>query len=124
MTSTTLCNAAVRLRPSSERKLATRCAGLSAFTLGLGLMLTGSADAAKPAPCRAEVLRAEELPYAPIGSWLLKATMKITYPHGPTVVSTFIRNTPWQMTVRRGDTFRFDCEHAQDAWLVSLKRTR
>jgi hypothetical protein len=101
-----------------------KCAGISAVTLGLGLLLTGPVGAATPTLCRAEVLRSEELPYAPIGSWLLKATMRITYPHGPTVVSTFIKNTPWPMTVRRGDTFRFDCEHAQDAWLVSLKRTR
>jgi hypothetical protein len=71
-----------------------------------------------------EVLSSEELPYAPIGQWLLKATVRVTYPHGPTVVSTFARNSPWQKTFRRGDTFWFDCEHLRDAWLVSSAPAR
>jgi hypothetical protein len=85
---------------------------------------TGAAGAATPLRCHVEVLSAEELPYAPPGYWLLKTTLRVTYPRGPTVVSTLARNTPWQMTLRRGDTFWFDCDLLRDAWTVSLAPTR
>ena len=91
--------------------------------LALSLASVGPARAEKLQHCHAEVLLSEALPYAPIGSWLLKATIKITYPHGPAVVSTFIKSSPWQVTVRRGDSFWFDCDRARDAWLVSLAPT-
>ncbi|OAF19991.1 hypothetical protein AXW67_34175 [Bradyrhizobium neotropicale] len=77
-------------------------------------------NAATPPRCHAEVISSEELPYAPPGYWLLKATVRVTYPHGPTVVSTFAKNSPWHMVLRRGDAFWFDCERLKDAWLVSL----
>ncbi len=71
-----------------------------------------------------EVLASEELPYAPIGNWLLKATVRITTPHGLPAVSTFVKTTPWQTTLRRGDSFWFDCERLQDLWTISLTPTR
>jgi hypothetical protein len=92
--------------------------------LALTLMSTGTAGAATSSRCHAEVLSSQELPYAPIGHWLLKATMRVTYPHGPTVISTFARNSPWQTTVRRGDTFWLDCDRLRDAWLVSSAPNR
>jgi hypothetical protein len=110
--------------PCFERKPAMRYGNIPAVTMALALMLTGTAGAATPARCRAEVLSSEELPYAPIGYWLLKATMRVAHPHGPTVVTTIAGNSPWHMTVRRGDTFWFDCERLRDAWLISLERTR
>ncbi|MGY8667767.1 hypothetical protein Q3C01_36155 [Bradyrhizobium sp. UFLA05-109] len=91
-----------------------------AVALALAFLSTGAAGAATSSHCHAEVLSSEELPYALPGYWLLKATVRVTYPHGPTVVSTFARNTPWQTVVRRGDTFWFDCERLRDAWAVSL----
>ncbi|WP_066513654.1 hypothetical protein [Bradyrhizobium macuxiense] len=82
-------------------------------------------SAAAPAGrCRAEVLRSEELPYAPIGSWLLKATVRVTYPHGQTVDQTFLKNSPWQVTLRRGDKFWIDCERLRDTRPVALRSAR
>ncbi|WP_280711744.1 hypothetical protein [Bradyrhizobium sp. BR13661] len=71
-----------------------------------------------------EVLVSEELPYALVGDWLLKATVRITYPHGPSAISTFVKSTPWQTPLRRGDSFWFDCERLRDLWTVSLTPTR
>jgi hypothetical protein len=71
-----------------------------------------------------EVLSSEELPYALVGDWLLKATARITYPDGSSAVSTFVKSTPWQTTLRRGDHFSFDCERLRDLWTVSLTPTR
>ena len=96
-----------------------KCAGISTLVLGLCLISVQVACAAKPHRCHAEVLRSEELPYAPVGSWLLKATMRITYPHGPSTVSTILTNSPWQTTLRRGDTFWFNCERIKDGSFVS-----
>jgi hypothetical protein len=97
---------------------------VSAVIMALSVVSTGAADAAGPARCRAEVIRSEELPYAPIGSWLLKATVRITDPRGSTVESTFLKTAPWQVTLRRGETFWFDCERLRDAWPASLETIR
>jgi len=96
-----------------------KCAEISTLVLGLCLISVHAAYAAKPTRCHAEVLRSEELPYAPVGSWLLKATIRITYPHGPSTVSTIVKNSPWQTTFRRGDTFWFNCERIKDGSFVS-----
>ncbi|MCC8982742.1 hypothetical protein [Bradyrhizobium acaciae] len=92
---------------------------LSMVILGLTIISGAAASAAFLARCRAEVLRSEELPYAPIGSWLHKATVRITYPDGQTVDSMFARTARWQATLRRGDRFRFDCERLRDAWPIA-----
>ncbi|MBR0794398.1 hypothetical protein JQ615_03245 [Bradyrhizobium jicamae] len=98
---------------------------VSAALLGLvGVVASGAAQARAPARCRAEVVRSEELPYAPIGSWLLKATVRITDPHGQVVESTFLKNVPWQVTLRRGQAFRIDCDRLRDSWPVSWQVTR
>jgi hypothetical protein len=69
-------------------------------------------------PCRGAAIRRA---YAPIGSWLQKATVRIIYPDGQTAESTFFRTVPWQATLRRGERFRFDCERLRDARPVALQ---
>lgn len=98
-----------------------KCDTTFALVLGLTVVLGSAAFAAPPARCRAEVLQSEELPYAPIGSWLQKATVRIIYPDGQTAESTFFRTVPWQATLRRGERFRFDCERLRDARPVALQ---
>jgi len=95
-----------------------------AVALALACLSTGAASAAPVSRCHVEVLSSEELPFALPGDWLLKATVRVTYPHGPTVVSTLAKNTPWQKVVRRGDAFWVDCERIRDALAVSLAPTR
>ncbi len=93
---------------------------IPAVALALTFLSTGAAGAATSSRCHVEVLASEELPYAPVGYWLLKATVRVTYPHGPTVISTLLRNSPWQMSVRRGDAFWLDCERLRNEWTVAL----
>ncbi|MCS3727229.1 hypothetical protein [Bradyrhizobium betae] len=92
--------------------------------LAFTLLSTVSAGAATSSRCHMEVLSSEELPYALVGDWLLKATVRITYPHGPSAISTFVKSAPWQTTLRRGDNFSFDCERLKDLWTTSLTPTR
>jgi hypothetical protein len=93
---------------------------IQGLVLAFAFLSSGAAGAVTSSRCHVEVLASEELPYAPPGAWLLQATMRVTYPHGPTVVSTLVRNSPWQTTVRRGDTFWLDCERLRNEWTVSL----
>jgi hypothetical protein len=95
-----------------------------AVALALAAVFTSAAGAARSSRCHVEVLASEQLPYAPIGSWLLKAKLRVTYPHGPTVVSTLAGNMPWQTSLRRGDSFWSDCERLRDVWGVPLAPTR
>jgi hypothetical protein len=94
------------------------------FAVVFILLSAISAGAATSSRCHVEVLSSEELPYALVGDWLLKATVRITYPNGPSAISTFVKSTPWQTTLRRGDHFWFDCEHLKDLWTISLTPTR
>lgn len=71
-----------------------------------------------------EVLSSEELPYALVGDWLLKATVRITYPHGASAISTFVKSTHRQTILRRGDNFWFDCARLGELWTTSLTPTR
>ncbi len=75
----------------------------------LGLVAIPQVLATPSARCTALVLRSEELPYGPIGSWLVRANVQITPPRGQAFVSTLFDYVPWQMSFRRGDTFRFNC---------------
>jgi hypothetical protein len=78
------------------------------------LLTTVGAGAATSPRCHMEVLASEELPYALVGNWLLKATVRISTPHGPSTISTIVKNAPWQMTLRRGDQFWFNCNRLED----------
>ena len=106
------------------RKPAMRHGHIATAVLAVTLLSTGTVAAAKSSRCHVEVLSSEELPYAPVGYWLLKAKLRVTYPHGPTEILTLAKNTPWQTTLRRGDTFRWDCERLRDAWAISPTPTR
>jgi hypothetical protein len=97
---------------------------IPAVTLALAFLSTGAAGAATSSRCHVEVLASEELPYALVGYWLVKATVRVTYPNGPTVISTFLKNSPWETTLRRGDAFWLDCERLRDAWTISVTPTR
>jgi hypothetical protein len=63
--------------------------------------------------CKARVLHSEELPYAPIGAWLVKATFEITPPHGNPYLATYQDWIPWQgPPPRRGQSLRVQCDPA------------
>ena len=64
-------------------------------------------------PCTARVLYSEELPFAPIDSWLVKVTLEITPPSGGAFVTTLQNSMPWQVPPpRQGQTFRLRCDPA------------
>jgi hypothetical protein len=62
--------------------------------------------------CTVEVLDAELLPYAPLGSWLTKATIEVRPAHGSPFDLTVRGILLWQMAIRRGEMFRVPCELA------------
>jgi len=64
-------------------------------------------------PCIARVLHSEELPFAPINTWLVKVTLEITPPNGSAFTTTLQDTTPWQVPPpRQGETFRLRCDPA------------
>ncbi|MGA8899237.1 hypothetical protein [Bradyrhizobium sp.] len=64
-------------------------------------------------PCTARVVQSEELPFAPIDSWLVKVTLAITPHHGNTYYTTLHDRMPWQgPPPRRGQAFRLWCNPA------------
>ncbi len=69
-------------------------------------------------PCIARVVYSEELPFAPIGSWLVKATLEITPPNGAAYYVTLHEEMPWQgPPPRRGQAFRLWCDPADPGHL-------
>jgi hypothetical protein len=74
-------------------------------------------------PCVARVIQSEELPYAPIGSWLVRVTLEITPPHGGAYQTTLQDYMPWQgPPPRRGQAFRLLCDPANPANLHLIYR--
>ena len=74
-----------------------------------------SAQAAADAwrPCTARVVYSEELPFAPIGSWLVKVTLEIAPKDGAPYYLTLQERMPWQgAPPRRGQAFRIWCDPA------------
>ena len=64
-------------------------------------------------PCTARVVYSEELPFAPIDSWLVKVTLEITPQNGPPYYTTLQDRMPWQgPPPRRGQAFRLWCDPA------------
>ncbi len=47
-------------------------------------------------PCTARVVYSEELPFAPIDSWLVKVTLQITPQNGVPYITTLHDRMPWQ----------------------------
>jgi hypothetical protein len=69
-------------------------------------------------PCTARVVYSEELPYAPIDTWLVKVTLEITPRNGAPYVTTLQDRMPWQgPPPRRGQAFRLWCDPAHPSYL-------
>ncbi len=88
-------------------------------TLLAGATLSSVAPAGQASPgrqglsCVARVVHSEELPFAPIGSWLVKVTIDITPPNGHAYQTTVQEWMPWQgPPPRRGQAFRVQCDPA------------
>ncbi len=83
-----------------------------------GATLSGTAaNAQAPAsslrPCKARVVYSEELPFAPIDSWLVKVTLEIVPKNGVPYYTTLHERMPWQgPPPRRGQAFRLWCDPA------------
>ncbi|MFT4116139.1 hypothetical protein [Bradyrhizobium sp.] len=98
--------------------------GISVLLLGLLIAAAGGAKATTRDRCRADVIEVRELPYAPIGSWLLKATALLTYPDHTRAKITLVGQKPWQLTIRRGDRFWLDCARLSDPYIATLDGLR
>jgi hypothetical protein len=99
-----------------------------------GALLTGAtlASATLPAQaspgnqglaCITKVIHSEELPFAPLGNWLVKVTLEVTPPNGTTYQTTLQDWMPWQgPPPRRGQAFRVQCDPAnpRDLHFISL----
>ena len=90
---------------------------IAAVALCLGAMNLGVIAKAEASPadrhfeCTARVLHSEELPYAPMGYWLVRVTLEVTPSNGPPFVTTLHDNVPWQKSSpRRGELFRLRCD--------------
>jgi hypothetical protein len=78
-------------------------------------------------PCTARVVHSEELPFAPIDSWLVKVTLEITPRHGSAYTTTLHDRMPWQgPPPRRGQVFHLWCDPARprDLHLISRPAAR
>lgn len=89
---------------------------LAAIALA-GTMLAGTANAQTSAsalrPCTARIVYSEELPFAPIDRWLVKATLEITPENAAPYYLTLQERMPWQgPPPRRGQAFRAWCDPA------------
>jgi hypothetical protein len=68
--------------------------------------------------CTARVVYSEELPFAPINTWLVKVTLEITPRNGTPYVTTLQDRMPWQgAPPRRGQAFRLWCDPAHPDYL-------
>ncbi len=99
----------------------TRIVMNSAFAAAIalsGTMLAGTAANAQTSastlrPCMARVVYSEELPFAPLGSWLVKVTLEITPKNAAPYYVTLQERMPWQgAPPRRGQAFRAWCDPA------------
>jgi hypothetical protein len=89
---------------------------VTAVTLMMSLL--NSAQAA--GHCTVEVLQAELIAFAPFGTWMTNATLKIKRPNAPPFVATVREILPWQMAIREGDVFWVACQKA-DPIALSLE---
>jgi hypothetical protein len=74
-------------------------------------------------PCVARVIQSEELPYAPIGFWLVRVILEITPRNGNAYLATLQDYMPWQGSPpRRRQTFRLLCDPAEPSNLRLISR--
>jgi hypothetical protein len=85
-----------------------------AVALLIGAMLPAQASPQnKAAACIAKVIKSEELPYAPMGYWLVRVTLQVTPPSGEVFETTLQDKMPLQAyPPRRGETVRLWCDPA------------
>jgi hypothetical protein len=90
---------------------------IPAATLLAGAALASATPTAQASPgnqglsCIAKVIHSEELPFAPVGNWLVKVTLEITPPSGNAYQTTAQDWMPWQgPPPRRGQAFRVNCQ--------------
>lgn len=102
---------------------------ITAATLLAGPILASATPAAQGSagnqalPCVARVIHSEELPYAPINTWLVKVTLEITPPNGNAYRTTLQDWMPWQgPPPRRGQAFRLLCDPANPSDLHLIPR--
>jgi hypothetical protein len=114
-------------RPQSRRKrsllihsLIERNPVMKPF-IAAAIVLAGATLASAPAnaqaagnslrPCTARVVYSEELPFAPIDSWLVKVTLEITPQKESPYYTTLQNRMPWQgPPPRRGQAFQLLCD--------------
>ncbi len=88
-------------------------ATLSIGAVLIGAMVPAQASHREKGACIAKVIASEELPYAPMGYWLMKVTVQVVPPAGPSFETTLRDRMPWQAyPPRRGETFRVWCDPA------------
>jgi hypothetical protein len=64
-------------------------------------------------PCTARVVHSEALPFAPIGSWLIKVTLEVTPKNGAPYYTSLESRMPWPAPPpRRGRAFCIWCDPA------------
>lgn len=96
---------------------------LAIATLSTQAATAASAGSDQGLPCTARVLYSEELPFAPINTWLVKVTLEITPPNGGVFVTTLQDTMPWQVAPpRQGQTFRLRCDPANPGNLHLMSR--
>lgn len=89
------------------------CTALAGTTLAGGAANAQGAPPAQLQPCKARVVYSEELPFAPIDTWLVKVTLEITPRNGAPYYTTLQDRMPWQgRPPRRGQAFRLWCDPA------------
>jgi hypothetical protein len=95
----------------------------TAIAIVLATASLSSAANAQSAPgqlqrCTARVVYSEELPFAPIDTWLVKVTLEITPHYGVPYITTLQDRRPWQgHPPRRGQAFRLWCDPANPNYL-------
>ena len=106
-------------------KFAIAVISLSAMTtLASANRSAQAAPTYRGAHCIVRVLYSEELPFAPIGTWLVKAAFEIRPPHGHAYQTAAQEWMPWQgRPPRQGQVFRVLCDWADSCNLYLIPRS-
>jgi hypothetical protein len=113
-----------RIRVEHVMKLANAAAAvLVAAMLSTAITPAQAQPGSHRFQCVARVVQSEELPFAPIGSWLVRVTLEITSPNGSAYQTTWQDYMPWQgPPPRRGQAFRLLCDPSNPADLRFISR--
>ena len=118
---------------ASQSESVMKLTTIVAAALLAGATLSSVFPAAEASPgsqgrsCIAKVVHSGELPFAPIGNWLVKVSLEIIPPNGNAYQTTLQDWMPWQgPPPRRGQEFRVQCEPAnpRDLHLTSHHERR